>query len=100
MRAVTIKQAKARMNELVEAAERGEDVVILRGSRHVAAIVPITAEDLEIAPRLTDAQAQRFWGELAREQQAGRLQELAGAEAAVAHLARSAPRRRKRPRPR
>jgi prevent-host-death family protein len=43
MRAVTIKEAKARLNELVEAARSGEQVVLLRGSEHVAAIVPITS---------------------------------------------------------
>ena len=61
MRIVTIKEAKARLNELVEAATAGEDVVIMRGTKHVAAIVPISADDLEISSRLGDGQAQRIW---------------------------------------
>lgn len=65
MQAVTIREAKARLNALVEAASRGEQVVLMRGSKHVAAIVPISADDLEIAARLTDAQAERLWAELA-----------------------------------
>ncbi len=67
MQAVTIREAKARLNALVEAAERGEQVVLMRGARHVALIVPLSAEDLEVAPRLSDGQAERLWRELAAE---------------------------------
>lgn len=86
MRAVTIREAKARLNQLVDAAEKGEQVVLMRGSRHVAAIVPISAEELEIAPRLSDAQAERLWRQLAEERRSGQLLVLEDAEAAVRHL--------------
>ena len=43
MQAVTIREAKARLNALVEAALRGEQVVLMRGSQHVAAIVPVSS---------------------------------------------------------
>jgi len=86
MRAVTIKEAKARLNELIEAAERGEDVVLMRGSEHVAAIVPISAADLELAPRLTDAQAEALWRRIADERAAKRTAVFDDAAAAVAHL--------------
>ena len=33
MRAVTIREAKARLNALVEAAEKGEQVILMRGSK-------------------------------------------------------------------
>jgi antitoxin (DNA-binding transcriptional repressor) of toxin-antitoxin stability system len=65
MQAVTIREAKARLNALVEAASRGEQVVLMRGSKHVAAIVAISADDLEISARLSDVQAERLWAELA-----------------------------------
>ncbi len=65
MQAVTIRDAKARLNALIEAAERGEQVVLMRGSKHVALIVPLTEADLEVSPRLSDAQAGRLWAELA-----------------------------------
>ena len=65
MQSVTIREAKARLNALVEAAERGEQVVLMRGSRHVAQIVPLGEEDLEVAPRLSDGQAKRLWREIA-----------------------------------
>jgi prevent-host-death family protein len=86
MRAVTIREAKARLNALVEAAERGEQVVLMRGAKHVAAIVPLTAEDLEFSSALTDAQAERFWRDLHRERLEGALTEFESPEDAVEFL--------------
>jgi prevent-host-death family protein len=97
MRAMTIKDAKARLNELVDAAVSGEQVVLMRGSKHVAAIVPLTVEDLEIAPRLTDDQAERFWRLLAEQERTAGTRAFSTAPAAVAHLARKV-RSRKRKR--
>ena len=71
MQAVTIREAKARLNALVEAAERGEQVVLMRGAKHVALIVPLTEADLEVSPRLTDAQAERLWRQIAAERRDG-----------------------------
>ena len=67
MEAVTISEAKARLNALVEAAERGEQVILMRGSKLVAAIVPVSAADFELAPRITDAQAERLWRQIRAE---------------------------------
>jgi prevent-host-death family protein len=86
MRAVTIKEAKARLNDLVEAATAGEQVVIMKGAKHVAAIVPLTEADLEIAPRLTDDQAARLWKELADEEAAGRSRTFASPQEAIEFL--------------
>ena len=95
MHAVTIKEAKARLNALVEAARRGEQVVLMRGSEHVALLVPISSDDLEVAPRLTDAQASRLWKQIADERAAGTAVEVGSAPEAVADLSRKprAPRR-------
>lgn len=87
MQAVTIREAKARLNALVEAAEQGEQVVLMRGAKHVALIVPLSAEDLEVAPRLTDAQAGRLWARLAEERRDGSSVVMEGPEKAVAFLA-------------
>ena len=57
----TMKDAKAKLNRLVQSAENGESVVLMRGSRHVAAIVPISEDDLELNLSLSDEQASRFW---------------------------------------
>ncbi len=89
MRAVTMKEAKARLNQLVEAATRGEQVVLMRGSKHVAAIVPISVDELELAARLTDAQAERLWKRLAEERVSGRTLVFDSPEAVVRHLAAS-----------
>jgi antitoxin (DNA-binding transcriptional repressor) of toxin-antitoxin stability system len=86
MRAVTIKEAKARLNELIEAALGGEDVVLMRGSKHVVAIVPLTEEDLYVAPRLTDDQAARLWKALAAESNSGKTIELTSMKSAVTVL--------------
>ena len=93
MRAVTIKEAKARLNELVDAAARGEDVVLMKGAKHVAAIVPISAEDLEIASRVSDEQAARLWSQIAEERRGRRLAVFESSEEAAAYLRRP-PRRR------
>jgi prevent-host-death family protein len=89
MQAVTIREAKARLNALIEAAQRGEQVVLMRGSKHVAAIVPLSEDDLEVSPRITDAQAERLWRQIGAERRDGSSVVEESAEAAVARLALS-----------
>lgn len=67
MISVTLQEAKARLNQLVEQARAGEDVVLMRGSEIVARIQPLGAADVEIAPHLADQAAERFWAEIAAE---------------------------------
>ena len=93
MISVTIREARVRLNRLIEQARQGEDVVLLRGSRHVACLVPIDASDLELRPRLTDAQAARLWQDAARERESGRSRAFASPADAVAHLRRAARKR-------
>jgi len=90
---VTIREAKAHLNELVQAATRGEQVVLMRGSKHVAAIVPLSADELELPPRLSDPQAERFWRWLAEEHRARSSRVFESPEEAVAFL--SGPRARR-----
>src|SRR5262245_58726468 len=87
MRAVTIREAKARLNELVEAATRGEQVVLMRGSKHVAALVPVSSEELELPPRLSDPQAERLWRGLASELHDGSSLAFETPEGSIAYLA-------------
>lgn len=61
---ITLQQAKARLNNLVDKAQAGEQIVLMRGSKVVATILPITENDLEIKTRLTDRQAEKFWKEV------------------------------------
>jgi len=95
MRAFNIKEAKARLNELVDAAVGGEQVVLMRGSKHVVALVPITEADLELVSSLTDLQAEHLWRQLAEDRAAGRVNTFDDAAAAVAHLASPGTRRRR-----
>ena len=88
MRAVTFKEAKAKLNELVDRAVAGEQVVLMRGAKHVAAIVPVSAEELELPPRLTDDQAARFWRLIAEEERKKGTVTLPSAAEAVAHVTR------------
>ena len=97
MQAVTIREAKARLNALVEAAERGEQVVLMRGAQHVALIVPLSAEDLEVAPRLSDGQAERLWREIAAASRLGAGVVMDSPDQAVAYLAAAPKRRRQAP---
>ena len=84
MQTVTIREAKARLNALVKAAERGEQVVLMRGSRLVAAIVPVT-----------DLQAERLWKRIEAERESGASLAFDAPEKAVASFA--SPRRRATP---
>ncbi len=88
MKAVTIREAKARLNALVEAAERGEQIILMRGSKHVAALVPVSADDLELTPRLSDAQADRLWRQIHEERLAGASLVFDSPERAVTFLRR------------
>ncbi|MGH7339791.1 MAG: hypothetical protein ACREKH_04805, partial [Candidatus Rokuibacteriota bacterium] len=88
----------ARLNALVEAAERGEQVVLMRGAQHVALIVPLSAEDLEVAPRLSDRQAERLWREITTGAAHGSGVVSESPEAAVALLAGGKPARTRRKR--
>jgi antitoxin (DNA-binding transcriptional repressor) of toxin-antitoxin stability system len=97
MQVVTIREAKARLNALVEAALRGEQIVLMRGSEHVAAIVPVSAEDLELSPRLSDPQAERFWQQLAAERADGASLSFETPGEAIEHLSRPSSTSRRRP---
>jgi prevent-host-death family protein len=96
MEAVTIREAKARLNALVEAAERGEQVVLMRGSKLVAAIVPVSEDDFELHPRLTDAQAERLWRQIRHEREDGSSHVFESAKDAAAFLPKPSPPRHKR----
>ena len=69
----TLKEAKAKLNKLVEQAAAGEDIVLMRGSKHVAAIVPIGEEDIQLAIRLSDTQAARLWARIDTEIDTGKI---------------------------
>lgn len=64
---ITLQEAKAKLNHLVELAETGEQVVLMRGSKIVATILPINESDLQLETRLSDIQAAKFWEQIHNE---------------------------------
>ncbi len=61
MIANSVTEARRHLSELIELARKGEDVVIIKDSRPVAALRAIDASDLELVPELSDRQAARLW---------------------------------------
>lgn len=58
----------------------------MRGSKHVAALVPLSTEELELPPRLSDPQAEHLWRRLANGLRDGSSLVFETPEAAIAHL--------------
>ncbi len=56
----SVSEARRNLSALIELARRGEDVVIIRDSKPVAALRPIDESDLELKPEITDAQFERL----------------------------------------
>ena len=56
----SVSETRRKLSELIEQARKGEDIVIIKDSRPVAALRPIDASDLELATTLTDRQAHRL----------------------------------------
>ena len=52
MKTVTISEAKAKLSALVESAEKGEQILIMRGSKPAVTLIPVHDEDLVIWPSL------------------------------------------------
>ena len=53
MKTCTIAEAKDKLDGLVQAAEHGEQVLILRGSKPAAVLVPVQDDELVYWPKLT-----------------------------------------------
>ena len=56
----SVSETRRRLSELIELARRGEEVVIIKDSRPVAALQPIDPADLELVTKITDRQARRL----------------------------------------
>jgi prevent-host-death family protein len=57
MNSVNIRQARRRLSEIVDAAERGESVVITRRGKQVARIAPIARRATKGLPDLSEFRA-------------------------------------------
>jgi prevent-host-death family protein len=56
----SVSETRRKLSELIEQARKGEEVVIIKDSRPVAALRRIDASDLELATTMTDRQARRL----------------------------------------
>ncbi len=56
----SVSETRRRLSELIELARQGEDVVIIKDSRPVAALQRVDPADMELVTRLTDHQARRL----------------------------------------
>ncbi len=89
MKLVTVSQAKSRLSSYIKSAERGEQVVILRGSKPAVLLKPITEDDLDVVPEISPSAAAAIEAEIERDRKAGRLVKLGDTpEEAVATLRR------------
>ena len=60
----SISETRRHLAQLIEKAREGEEVVIIKDSRPVAALRAIGPEDLELKLEVSDAQARKLWATL------------------------------------
>ena len=73
MKLVNISQAKTHLSSLIEAAEQGEEVVILRGSRPAVTLLKVTEADLHFNPEISMKGLEEFDSEIERDRKEGAL---------------------------
>jgi antitoxin (DNA-binding transcriptional repressor) of toxin-antitoxin stability system len=67
MKLVNVSQAKAQLSSLIEAAESGEQVLIMRGSRPAVTLMKVTEEDLSFHPEVPIDALNDFEAEIQQE---------------------------------
>ena len=82
----SISEARRTLAQLIEKAQQGEEIVIIKDSRPVAALRAIGPEDLELKLEVSDAQARKLWSTL----QESDLVNFDVPKKAVNHLKRAA----------
>ena len=82
----SISETRRKLAQLIEKAQQGEEVVIIKDSRPVAAIRAIGPEDLELKLEVSDAQARKLWSTLKEED----LLSFESPKQAVSYLKRAA----------
>ena len=67
MKLVNISQAKTHLSSLIEAAEQGEEVMIMRGSRPAVTLLKVTEADLHFHPEIPAKALVDFEAEIERD---------------------------------
>jgi len=87
MKMVNISQAKARLSALIEAAENGESVLIMRGARPAVSLVKITEDDLSLHVEIPIHALAAFNTEIEEDRESGNLLPIGKTpQEAVRHL--------------
>jgi antitoxin (DNA-binding transcriptional repressor) of toxin-antitoxin stability system len=73
MKLVNISQAKTHLSSLIEAAELGEEVVILRGSQPAVTLLKVTEADFCFHPKIPGSALEDFDAEIERDRSEGTL---------------------------
>ena len=81
----SISETRRQLAQLIAKAQQGEEVVIIKDSKPVAALRAIGPEDLELKLEVSDAQARKLWSSLKKQD----LVSFASATKAVAFLKRA-----------
>ena len=90
MKMVNISQAKARLSALIEAAENGESVLIMKGARPAVSLVKITEDDLSLHVEIPIQALAGFNAEIEADRKSGKLIPLGRTSGeAASHLRRS-----------
>ncbi len=82
----SISQTRRQLAQLIDQARKGEEVIIIKDSRPVAALRAIGPEDLELKLEVSDAQARKLWSSV----EPSDLVRFETPKKAVAHLKRAA----------
>jgi prevent-host-death family protein len=86
MKTFTISEAKAKLSALVEAAEHGEEILIMRGSKPAVTLTPVSEDELSFWPAVPKTAMADFDREIEADRRAGGLKLLGGSAAAAKAL--------------
>jgi prevent-host-death family protein len=76
MKLVTVSQAKSKLSSYIKAAEAGEQVVIMRGSKPAVILRLISEDELSVVPEIPASALAAFDAEIERDRKAGKLVKL------------------------
>ena len=76
MKMVTVSEAKSKLSALINSAEHGEQVLIMRGSRPSVTLTPVDEDAICLSPEFSAKALHAFEDEIASERKARKLTRL------------------------
>ncbi|MES2307303.1 MAG: type II toxin-antitoxin system prevent-host-death family antitoxin [Verrucomicrobiota bacterium] len=73
MKLVTISEAKAKLSALIDSVEKGEQVLIMRGSRPAVTLTPVCEDELQLRPDFSTKALNSFEEEIQSERKHKKL---------------------------